>query len=96
MKFTTIFAAALAATQGAFAADIQKSVIVTYDMSTPDSIVNAAMDSIKSAGGIVTHEYKLIKGFSAKAPEKILHSVQTWGNRYNALIEEDEVVSVQI
>ena len=52
------------------------------------------MDAIKAAGGIVTHEYKLIKGFAAKAPAKVLETVQTWGNDYHAVIEEDQMVSV--
>jgi hypothetical protein len=42
----------------------------------------------------VTHQYKLIKGFAAKAPAKVLETVQTWGNDYHAVIEEDQMVSV--
>ena len=52
------------------------------------------MDAIKAAGGIITHQYKLIKGFAAKAPAKVLETVQTWGNDYHAVIEEDQMVSV--
>jgi uncharacterized protein YxjI len=52
------------------------------------------MDAIKAAGGVITHEYKLIKGFAAKAPAKVLQTVQTWGNDYHAVIEEDQMVSV--
>jgi hypothetical protein len=39
----------------------QKAVIVSYPNDTPDSIVVQAMDAIKAAGGMITHEYKLIK-----------------------------------
>ena len=39
----------------------QKAVIISYPDNTPDSVVNQAMDAIKAAGGMVTHEYKLIK-----------------------------------
>ena len=42
----------------------------------------------------ITHEYKLIKGFAAKAPAKALETVQTWGNDYHAVIEEDQMVSI--
>jgi len=60
MKFTlfTVLAflsLALAATMP------QKAVIVSYPDDTPDSIVDQAKDAIKAAGGIITHEYKLIK-----------------------------------
>lgn len=39
----------------------QKNIIVSYDDNVPDSIINQAMDAIKEAGGMITHEYKLIK-----------------------------------
>jgi hypothetical protein len=39
----------------------QKAVIVSYPNDTPDSVLNQAKDAIKAAGGMVTHEYKLIK-----------------------------------
>jgi hypothetical protein len=39
----------------------QKAVIVSYPDSTPDSIVDQAKEAIIKAGGIITHEYKLIK-----------------------------------
>lgn len=94
MKVSAILAAALTTAQAVYAVDVQKSVIVTYDEGTPDNIVRQAMDAIKSAGGIVTHEYKLIKAFAAKAPEKVLETVQAWGNKYNAVIEEDQVVTI--
>lgn len=48
-------AVALAATQP------QKSIIITYPDNTPDSIVDQAKNAVIAAGGMVTHEYKLIK-----------------------------------
>jgi hypothetical protein len=39
----------------------QKAVIISYPDNTPDSVLNQAKDAIKAAGGIITHEYKLIK-----------------------------------
>lgn len=53
---TLIMATAVLGTQ-----QPQKSVIISYPTDTPDSIVTQAMDAIKSAGGMITHEYKLIK-----------------------------------
>ncbi|PMD39004.1 hypothetical protein L207DRAFT_490842 [Hyaloscypha variabilis F] len=76
------------------AAQPQKAVIVSYPNDTPDSIIDAAKDAIVAAGGVITHEYKLIKGFAAKASAKVLDTVQTMGNDYHAVIEEDQMVSV--
>ncbi len=39
----------------------QKAVIVSYDPDTPESILDAAKEAIKSAGGMIVHEYKLMK-----------------------------------
>ncbi|KAH6670053.1 hypothetical protein B0J14DRAFT_486237 [Halenospora varia] len=93
MKFATPLMLFALASVAIGAAMPQKSVIVSYPDSTPDSIVDQAMDAIKQAGGVITHEYKLIKGFAAKAPAKVLEQVQTWGNDYQAVIEEDQMVT---
>ncbi|KAK4996252.1 hypothetical protein BJ546DRAFT_1108531 [Cryomyces antarcticus] len=76
------------------AAAPQKAVIVSYPKDTPDFVIAQAQNAIKEAGGIITHEYKLIKAFAANAPAKALESVQAWGAQYNAVIEEDQVVSI--
>ncbi|KAK4986170.1 hypothetical protein LTR66_007947 [Elasticomyces elasticus] len=76
----------------AHAAAPQKAVIVSYPKDTPDSVVDRAKTAIKEAGGAITHEYKLIKGFAANAPASILESVSAWGAQYNAVIEEDQLV----
>lgn len=60
MKFQIIplfalFALALGVTQP------QKQVIVSYPDNTPDAVLDKAMNAIKEAGGIITHEYKIIK-----------------------------------
>ena len=39
----------------------QKNIIVSYPDETPDSVVEQAKEAIKAAGGMITHEYKLIK-----------------------------------
>lgn len=44
----------------------QKAVIVSYPDNTPDSIIDQAKAAIKAAGGMITHEYKLIKYVSIK------------------------------
>ncbi|CAK7198413.1 hypothetical protein SEUCBS139899_001074 [Sporothrix eucalyptigena] len=93
MRPTSIFAAVMALAMGASAVGIKKQVIVTYESNTPDWVLNEAKDAIRAAGGVITHEYNLIKGFAATAGEKVLESVQTMGSKYQALIEEDKVVS---
>jgi hypothetical protein len=46
-------------------------------------------------GGVITHEYKsLIKGFAATAPTKVVNSVKALGEKYQAIVEDDQVVSV--
>lgn len=36
----------------------QKAIVVSYDdPNTPQSVVDEAMDAIKKAGGVITHEY---------------------------------------
>ncbi|KAF8864292.1 hypothetical protein BDZ45DRAFT_613879 [Acephala macrosclerotiorum] len=72
----------------------QKNIIVSYDDNVPDSVLSQAMDAIKAAGGMITHEYKLIKGFAAKAPAKVLENIQTMGNDFHAVIEEDQMVTI--
>jgi len=92
LSFSLISVAFLAIS--AMAVAPQKAVIVSYPDATPDSIVNHAMDVIREAGGVITHEYKLFKGFAATASAKVLESVSTLGDAYVPLIEEDGVVTV--
>ncbi|KFZ06445.1 hypothetical protein V501_07408 [Pseudogymnoascus sp. VKM F-4519 (FW-2642)] len=76
------------------AAQPQRQVIVSYPDNTPYSVLEAAMDEIRAAGGMITHEYKIFKGFAAKASVKALETVQAMGTEYVALIEEDAIISV--
>ena len=61
MRLIAFLIAALTVVSGAFAVDVQKSFIVSYQDDTPDSVVNEAKDKIINAGGVITHEYQLIK-----------------------------------
>lgn len=61
MKFTILAILATLAL-GVLAAQVpQKAIIVSYPENTPSSVVDQAMEAIKAAGGMITHEYKLIK-----------------------------------
>jgi hypothetical protein len=46
-----------------------------------------------SQGGVITHEYNIIKGFAAEASEQALETVQALGASNNILIEDDQIVS---
>ncbi|KAK7515075.1 hypothetical protein IWX49DRAFT_580879 [Phyllosticta citricarpa] len=70
----------------------QRSVLVSYSKDTPEKVLDEAKRAIIDAGGFITHEYKLIRGFAANAPTKILENIQSWGSEYNALIEEDQQI----
>ncbi|KAK7751517.1 hypothetical protein SLS62_006604 [Diatrype stigma] len=92
MRVLSTFLAGLAVVSGALAAG--KSVIVSFPPDTAASVVDAAKSEFKASGGEITHEYKLINGFSGKIPETSTESISTWSEKYNATIEEDKVVSV--
>ncbi|KAK3372770.1 hypothetical protein B0T24DRAFT_528168 [Lasiosphaeria ovina] len=93
MRLFAFLIAALTFFAGVIAVDIQKSVIITYPGNTPDSVLDQAKKAIIDSGGLITHEYQLIKGFAAKVGDKVLESVSAWGKEYNAVVEEDEIVS---
>ncbi|KAJ0423840.1 hypothetical protein BJY00DRAFT_277526 [Aspergillus carlsbadensis] len=74
---------------------LANSVLVTYPKNTPDSVIDEAKDSIRKAGGIITHEYSLvIKGFAADAPEEAIQQVSTQSSLYKPTIEQDQPVSI--
>jgi hypothetical protein len=61
MRSFAFLLASLTLLSGVIAVDIQKSVLITYPAETPDSIVDQAKKAIVEAGGVITHEYTLIK-----------------------------------
>lgn len=75
MRFFSTIVAALAVAQGAFAVDVQKSVIVSFPSETTDDIVDRAKEDIRKAGGMITHEYQLIK--CATTPIQSLEAYST-------------------
>ncbi|KAI2631753.1 hypothetical protein GGS21DRAFT_491656 [Xylaria nigripes] len=95
MRFLTVAAAALAIAQGAFATGgTLKAIIMTFPRETPDDVVSRAMDDIRQAGGIITHQYNLLKGFAAKAPQSVVDTVTAWSSEYHAVIEDDQIVEI--
>ncbi|KAL2825430.1 hypothetical protein BDW59DRAFT_146203 [Aspergillus cavernicola] len=74
---------------------VANSILVTYPNDTPDSVIDCAKDSIRKAGGIITHEYSLvIKGFAANAPEEAIQQISTQSAMYKPTIEQDQPVSI--
>lgn len=62
MRFTQTLFLPLVLLAGSVAAVAQqKSVIVSFPKGTPDSVVAQAKHAIIAAGGVITHEYKVIQ-----------------------------------
>ena len=61
MRLFAFLIAALTLISGVVAVDVQKSVIITYPPETPDSVLDDARKAIEDGGGVVTHQYQLIK-----------------------------------
>ncbi|KAK4947405.1 hypothetical protein LTR10_013773 [Elasticomyces elasticus] len=72
----------------------QKPVVVSYPADTPSSVIDQAIAEIIKDGGIITHEYSLIKGFAAKVAEATLEKITTLADTYAPQIEEDFVVRI--
>lgn len=45
-------------------------------------------------GGVIEHEYNLIKAFAAKAPATVLETIRTLESQDKALIEEDQIIGI--
>ncbi|KAI9803952.1 MAG: hypothetical protein M1833_000233 [Piccolia ochrophora] len=72
----------------------QKPIVVSYADDTPINILHEAEQKIRDAGGIITHEFQLIKAFAAKAPAEVLDTVRSMGKSWDAYVEEEQVYSV--
>ncbi|KAK4140903.1 uncharacterized protein C8A04DRAFT_14534 [Dichotomopilus funicola] len=94
MKVFSFVIAALTLAAGVSAVGIQKSVLFTYPRETPDWVVDQAKKAIEEAGGLITHEYTLIKGFAAKVGDKAIGTVSAMGEQYKVLVEEDQEVHI--
>lgn len=61
MKFLFGYLVSLLFAVAVVAVTAPKAVVVTYPEDTPDSTLDQAKDAIRQAGGIITHEYKLLR-----------------------------------
>ncbi|CAH2450533.1 Protease B inhibitor 2 [Komagataella phaffii CBS 7435] len=71
----------------------KKSFIITLKEDATDPAIEKVKSFIKSIGGEISHEFSLIKGFSAKLPTTHVSSVE--GDEAVATIEEDSEVHIQ-
>ncbi|MCJ1374914.1 hypothetical protein MMC20_006147 [Loxospora ochrophaea] len=71
----------------------QKQVVITYPKTTPQSVLDTAKAAITAAGGVITHEFQLLRGFAAKASVETLDTLHTISKQYSPTIEEDQVVT---
>jgi hypothetical protein len=59
----------------------QKSVVFSYPAATPQHVVNAAMEAIVEAGGMITHEYKIFKLVAHPACFEVALLLTCWVRR---------------
>ncbi|RAO70640.1 uncharacterized protein BHQ10_006652 [Talaromyces amestolkiae] len=76
------------------AVQVQKPIVVSYPDNTPDSVLNEAKKAITDAGGWITHEFNLFKGFAAKASSSAIETIQASSANFLPVIEEDKIVTV--
>ncbi|KAF2397297.1 hypothetical protein EJ06DRAFT_169886 [Trichodelitschia bisporula] len=95
MKFFGSFIVLLFALITGAAAQLQ-AYIVSFPKDTPDSVVKDAKQAILDAGGKITHEYTIIKGFAAQAPASAMSTVSIQSSQYHPTIEVDGVASINV
>ncbi|EOD43627.1 peptidase inhibitor i9 [Neofusicoccum parvum] len=65
---------------------------VTLKEGASTEQLDNAKKQVTDQGGKVTHEFKLIKGFTAEFPEDAVHSLST---NEHVTVEADQVVKTQ-
>lgn len=96
MRVLSTLVASLGLLSTAMAIDVMKSVIVSYPAGTSDDVLARAKQDIRNAGGIITHEYTLIKAFAAKAPAAAFDTVSAWSTSegVSATFEDVQTISI--
>ena len=61
MQLITFLLATLALFSSVIAVDLKTEVLITYPDEVPDWVVTEAKEFISNAGGVITHEFNLIK-----------------------------------
>ncbi|KAF2736885.1 hypothetical protein EJ04DRAFT_562153 [Polyplosphaeria fusca] len=91
------FLIGLLATLAMGAAVPLQSVIIGYKPDTPWSVVDEAKDLVHTAGHAlgakVTHEYSIIKAFSANLPKSMIDKIKELGAPFGVYVEADGIVT---
>ncbi|KIW13648.1 hypothetical protein PV08_08839 [Exophiala spinifera] len=93
MRFSILLLLAFVAYVFALSAH-QKPVVISYPADTPPSVIEKAMEEVEKDGGIITHEYSLIKGFAAKVASATLDKISALAEDFKPYIEEDIIVRI--
>ena len=72
----------------------ENQILISFPKDAPQSDVDKAMELLREAGGVIKHEYKLIKGFAASASDAAIESIKAMGSKYPPIVEMDSIVSV--
>ena len=90
MKLSILASLATLLAVGAAISQPQRQVIVSYPDNTPDSVLEAAKNEIKAAGGFITHEYKIFKCVSVIAHSCCaMSALRPLLTRYQGIRRED-------
>ncbi|OJI82430.1 hypothetical protein ABZX51_001314 [Aspergillus tubingensis] len=73
---------------------LAESILVTFPSGTPDSVVDQAKQSVKDAGGKITHNYSK-QGFAADTKADSVQQLSTEFAAYNPTVEKDMTVTIQ-
>ncbi|KAI0993291.1 hypothetical protein K3495_g14893 [Podosphaera aphanis] len=71
-----------------------KAVIVSYPLEAPQEVVEKAKSDIQKAGGIITNQYDIIRGFAAIASSQMLENIKANNKIWEAAIEDVQNVSI--
>lgn len=93
MKFFSPALAMLALLSGVHAVDRKLSVIVSFDPNTPEKVVASARQQILNDGGIITHDYQIIKLVSLFFPRFVDANLVSRG--FSAIAFEKSLEMVQ-
>ncbi|KAI1003835.1 hypothetical protein K3495_g4370 [Podosphaera aphanis] len=66
----------------------QKSVIVSFPEMTPQSVVDECKNQIIKEGGVIVHQYQIIKGFFAIVSSPMLDAIGKLDDVWKANIED--------
>ncbi|KAJ4289719.1 hypothetical protein N0V90_011049 [Kalmusia sp. IMI 367209] len=70
-------------------------VIISFPKEAPDYLLDEAKQAVRNGKGTITHEYTIIKGFSAKVPGNLFAGIRALSTEFPAIIEGDGLMTTQ-